>query len=345
MKTRKMQKGGSVRIVGHGLRHPWGRVGPSGRAGGRLAVAGALALSLILIPGTSSASGQARDEAPECRCVDPQGNEIENCTCLRMPRMEEVAPRLAFTLGGGPRLGISVRAGPISADDADGAVVDEVLDGGPADEAGLRAGDVITHVAGRSLSQPLSSDQERRIDLDRSVPAQRLRVLVRELEPGQEVEVRYLRDGESRSATVEVRELWDLRGAAPRGRWRWDQERFRDEMARFGERLGDIHVLRGPGSRLLVPGTGRAAGLELVELNPALGRYFGVEEGVLVTDVSPSSTLGLQSGDVVLEVGDRRVTTPDRLRRILASYGEDEEIRLRIVREGEERLLTAPSHE
>jgi S1-C subfamily serine protease len=62
-----------------------------------------------------------------------------------------------------------------------------VTPGGPADGAGLRAGDVITGVDGAPVSDP--------DDVSRLVSA---------LEPGDEVEVEVTRDGETRTFDVEL---------------------------------------------------------------------------------------------------------------------------------------------
>lgn len=357
-----------------------------------------VATGLMLALAAAPAPATAQDEEPECRCVDRDGNEIEDCRCLRaerlegleprlerMPRLEglerhleALAPRIAVFGDRRARLGITIRVAEPSASDSDGAEVSDVLEGGPADEAGIRAGDVITHLDGRSLAEPLSAEHERGLDLDAAIPAQRLLVLARELEPGESVEIRYLRDGRPQTTMVEARDLseaWSVRvpdARAPewdRERMREAGERMRDEMERLRNRSwswrfredpegtsifrfrgddpdrGDVHVLPGPGARSFFGGSGTAAGLELVEVGPALGAYFDVEEGVLVTAVGASSTLGLEPGDVVLAVGEREVRTPDRLRRILSSYTEDEEIELRIVRNGEERVVTAPMRE
>ena len=78
------------------------------------------------------------------------------------------------------------------------------------------------------------------------------------------------------------------------------------------------------------------AGAALEDLNPKLGEYFGTSDGVLVTDVDEDSTLGLEPGDVILEVGGREATDAGRVRRILASYEDDETITLRIMRQKRE---------
>jgi serine protease Do len=77
-------------------------------------------------------------------------------------------------------------------------------------------------------------------------------------------------------------------------------------------------------------------GLELIELNEGLGDYFGTSEGVLVTGLDEDSTLGLRPGDVILRVGDRDVTTPDRVLRLLGTYEDGEEVTFRVRRNGSE---------
>lgn len=329
----------------------------------------ALMLTLGTVPAQLSAqAAQSPRDAESCRCVDRDGNEIERCTCFRAPNVE-------MLLGGAgwaqarPRLGISLDPNQSARRDAEGVLVTEVMDEGPADDAGLRRGDLITAIDGRSVFEPLPGHRETLFDLDRSVPVQRLTALLEELEEGQQVEIEYLRDGERRTTTIVAEELstsWGSGIAIPR----FDADRLRGQLRGFSDvpmpppavfefrREGrdrmdrdddvawhfqsrpraDVRVFGGNGAFVL--GHGPAQGLELVELNPALGAYFGAEAGVLVADVSEGSALGLLPGDVVLRIGDRDVETPDRLRRVLASYTPDEEIRFLVRRDGREIEVT-----
>lgn len=249
-----------------------------------------------------------------------------------------------FALGQGrPRLGINVSTEQTSELDARGAEVTNVLEDGPAWNAGIRQGDIITEIDGQSLFAPLPGDREDDFDLDQSIPVQRLLALARELEPGEEVEVTYLRGGEERSATVTAE---DLAGQSFQYMPGFDTERLRDQLRGLNQDLprfqwqgavpgdADVRILRGglffDGARF-----GRY-GLELVELNAGLGQYFGTEQGTLVVNVSEDSALGLQPGDVILRIGDRAADTPDRVLRILGSYGDDEDIPIHIRRNGRE---------
>jgi S1-C subfamily serine protease len=269
-----------------------------------------------------------------------------------MPRLD-----MAFApFGARPRLGISVSTDQEGTVDAQGARVTSVLDDGPAAEAGLQEGDIITRVGGQSLLQPLDADVEEDFDLDVSLPVQRLLSIARGLEAGEQVEIEYLRGGERLTATVEAQELSARSFAYAYGfdpeRIRVDAERLREQARAMAEsaRAWEFQW-RGPdaprppgapevgffgGGGLIGPLGSSRYGLELIELNEGLGTYFGASEGVLVTEVDEDSTLGLRAGDVILRVGDRDVDTPDRMLRLLGTYEDGEEVTFRIRRNGSE---------
>lgn len=344
------------------------------------ALGAALALGTLALAGapTPSQSQETRPrvrvERDACRCVDRDGNPIENCHCFSFPDVERVWTGALADLVSRPRLGVTLASRP--EDDTRGATIDDVMEDGPAEEAGIRAGDVITRVGGKSLLEPLGREQERRFDEDGSLPAQRLMALVREIEPGDDVAVEYLRDGERRTVTVKARELSTWAVPVIPGELRGRLEALRSPsgevrvFGREGDRLlswGDSGraprvLMRAPspnaapfiasrddgvlrtcpstgergGAVVWAFGDGCLGGLRTVELNPGLAGYFGTEAGVLVADVHEDSRLGLQPGDVILAVGDREVDSPDRLRRVLGSYAADETVTLRIRRQNRE---------
>ena len=261
------------------------------------------------------------------------------------------------------RLGLHLDPGQSRRFDGDGALIMGVMRDSPAEDAGLQEGDVITVFEGHVLTIPLAdSDVERDFDLDQSLPAQRLLALARDLEPGQTVELRYLRDGANNTVSVEAQDfefprvrtfsqapdvLW---GRGWGGNWSggWDGNafsRFRgdhdldidmaDRIRDLGNRLEDL-TIAVPGGWSYSFGVTSVEGVEFIDLNPELGEYFGAESGVLVVDVDEESTLGLMAGDVVLAVGAREADTVSRVLRLIRSYEEDEPIRFRIIRQRSE---------
>ena len=241
--------------------------------------------------------------------------------------------------------------------DSDGALITGVMRDSPAEDVGLQEGDVVTVFEGQVLTIPLpDSDLERDFDQDESLPAQRLLALASDLEPGQTVEIRYLRDGANNTVSVEAEDFEFPRvrtfGAGPGGvfgvgpeagiwRLRLDDDfgvDLEERMRGLGDRLRtlDVGVPGVPGAYAFSYGVTSTQGVEFIELNPELGEYFGSDTGVLVVEVDEESTLGLMAGDVVLAVGDRETDTVGRVLRLIRTYEEDEPIRFRVIRRGSE---------
>lgn len=82
-------------------------------------------------------------------------------------------------------------------------------------------------------------------------------------------------------------------------------------------------------------------GLELAELNPGLGQYFGVNRGVLVVNIREQSIPGLRPGDVILSCGEREVTSPRQVMHILMSYEKGEKISMAVQRNKRKKIITA----
>ena len=235
------------------------------------------------------------------------------------------------------RLGIKVNLRPRETDSI-GAFVDAVTPGGPADEAGIRSGDLITRLDGKSVlagGAAEGGDRQRQ-----SLPGLRLIELAARLEPGDTVPVEYRRGKERRTASVVTADEPDL---VTRDGERFSF-RFRGPEAVGGRGVMPPEVMR----RLEVDGphwqffSGSPLGrLELAPLNPDLGRYFGTDEGVLVISAPGDSTLGLKGGDVVLRVDGREPSSPSHLLRILRSYEAGETFKLDIMRDRRRETVTA----
>jgi serine protease Do len=156
-------------------------------------------------------------------------------------------------------LGVSIQevshelADQFDAPDTDGALVSDVVKDSPAEEAQFQRGDIIREFDGRLIKNPT-----------------KLRGYVAETLPGTKVEVQVLRDGQSKTLTVEIGEM-------PK------------HLASSGTRrtVGEDHAL---------------SGLTLKPVPP--DQAYG-DKGVLVSGVdreSRAARAGIRKGDIILEI-------------------------------------------
>jgi len=82
-----------------------------------------------------------------------------------------------------------------------------------------------------------------------------------------------------------------------------------------------------------------ARGLKLAEIDPALGEYFKTDRGVLVLKAKDDNELKLESGDVVLQIGDTEVNSPAEFMRALRGFHSGDELEIDIKRKRKDRTL------
>ena len=230
----------------------------------------------------------------------------------------------AFTDNRG-RIGVIVDTRADAAGDKVGARIEAITPGGPAEKAGLKAGDVITRFNNTALAGAEAEGDED------SGPGKKLIDLARRLEPGDTVQVEYRRGNDSRKATMVAEDL---------GNRMWS-----GSMEMPGE-LGDImmegmpkmHI--GPGNEFEFAFGSPWGGIELVKLNADLGDYFGTRDGVLVVKAPEDSSLALKGGDVIVSIGGRKPTSPEQAMRILRSYDIGETVTLDVLRKQKHVTVT-----
>jgi len=244
-----------------------------------------------------------------------------------------------------PRLGISLRGDQEEGVTRQGARIADVLEGGPAERAGLQEGDIVTALDGISLLIPLlDPEEERTIGPDEAPPVARLLALARALEPGDSVRVEYLRDGVPGSTTVVTDDRWGAMTWGAPGETAWSFPRDGEGALRLEgltrelPRIRTLAAMGGCGGTWGF-GPGCVQGVQLVALNPGLGEYFGTARGVLVVEAPDDSSLALRAGDVILRIGDREVEEPRDVQRILGSYRSGEEVEFQILRERRETAV------
>ena len=216
--------------------------------------------------------------------------------------------------------------------DSLGAKLSGVTPGGPADEVGLKAGDIIVSANGTSLGR-----KDRRGD----APNQKLVAAINELKDGDTLRVEYLRDGKRASAKVVVRKL--------------EPESYAYSVFSPDSNEIRLNVTSPELAWNFEPGEGRYRfspdlistfmpfrwfNMELVELNPGLGSYFGTTEGLLVVRAPDDANLGLKSGDVILSIDGRAPTSPAHALRIMRSYNPGESMKIDIMRDKKKQTVT-----
>jgi S1-C subfamily serine protease len=233
------------------------------------------------------------------------------------------------------RLGLKVN---LRARDTDsiGAYVDAVTPNGPAAKAGIRSGDIVTRLNGRSVLDGGQAEADRERE---SLPGLRLIELAAGLEPNDTIAVELRRGRERKTVSVVTADEPNVmfRGR-PEGRA--FAFRYRPDGGRiaipFGD--GDFEGRFGGATAFLY---GSPLGdLVLAPLNSDLGQYFGATNGVLVISAPKDAQLGLKGGDVVLAIDGRKPESPSHLLRILRSYEDGETFKVDILRNRKRETVT-----
>ena len=284
--------------------------------------------TLLVVSAALLLGGQAVAQTDNQRMREVQAREAEAEQAMREAerQLEEAARRIAElsnerlgVLGEAerwamfktdrPRLGVNIDSdkgeGPV-----EGVGILSVTPGSAADEAGLRAGDVITAVNGEALAAESTYDA-----------AMILLEFMNGVEEGDKLDIEYLRDGRVGSIEVEPR-VMDVHK--------------RVYANREGVMMPKIAIAPGEAQTYSFSFGGWRGGwgdMELVELNEGLGRYFGTDKGLLVISAPKSDAFQLKDGDVIQSIDGRDPTSVSHCMRILTSYQPGETLKLAIMRD------------
>jgi len=86
-------------------------------------------------------------------------------------------------------------------------------------------------------------------------------------------------------------------------------------------------------------------GITVQNVNAQLAFQLGLDisAGVLVTMVQeggPAAQAGIRQGDVIVEVNDQRTEDIDKLRHLIAKASPGSRVRIKLIRDREERVLS-----
>jgi serine protease Do len=188
-----------------------------------------------------------------------------------------------------------------------GALVQNVVPGGPAAKGGMQAGDVVVSLNGKAVD---SSGQ-----LTRGVAL---------VPPGQEVKLVVLRKGgKKEQLSFKVAQRPDDEAVAARGGG--DEGGKKEQPSNKSPKLG----------------------LSLSPITPEIARQLGVgaDEGVAVTDVvdgGPAERAGVRPGDVMIEVNRQPVKKVDDVANAIGKMKEGDMALLRLRRGDSTRFVAVP---
>ncbi|MFO7820693.1 MAG: PDZ domain-containing protein [Lentisphaeria bacterium] len=89
-------------------------------------------------------------------------------------------------------------------------------------------------------------------------------------------------------------------------------------------------------------------GIAMQPLTQDLKDQFGVENGVLVSDVmqdDPAQKAGVEAGDIIVKVGKKQVDSPHDLQFAILKYGPGEEIPITLIRDGNKKTVNVTARE
>jgi S1-C subfamily serine protease len=222
-----------------------------------------------------------------------------------------------------------------------GLQVGAVTPGGPAERAGLQAGDTITAVDGQPVgSLDVASEAALRearagkpieLTVDREGMSHMIRVTPERMQPQDwQATVRAAQEA-ARQATASVQ--------SPEFR-RQLQHSIDAAMKSAADAIKDASVASAAAVRAGRDSRAWGAilspwwGLNLAPLNPGLGSYFGTDRGVLVLSRDDRRFPGLQAGDVITAVDRASVMQPEDVLRNLRGSKGDRRVRMTIHRHG-----------
>lgn len=205
-------------------------------------------------------------------------------------------------------------------DVAEGALITGVVDGSPADKAGLADGDVVV-----------------RFDGERVRDTRDLRRLVRAAEPGDKATVVIVSNGKEKDVTVIVGSAAD----APKVARGLDRLLLRNEG---GGDAPEVWSLETDKLMRRYHAPRAYLGVSLLDLSEQLGEYFGAGEGkgALVEKVesdSPAEKAGLRAGDVIIAMDGKRIKSYEDVTEFLADADPGDAARVTVLRDRQETTL------
>ncbi|MGH7532070.1 MAG: PDZ domain-containing protein [Gemmatimonadales bacterium] len=264
-----------------------------------------------------------------------------------------------ITVSGRGRIGVVVDMRPGS-NDSIGATVQSVTPGGPAAKAGIQGGDIITKLKGTALVDRSArrSTPDDDGSAPRSQPGLKLLDLASGLSAGDTVAVEFRRGKERKTVQLVTSPAdeamsYSVSGdtgmpfafrVAPGGAFRYGFQMPEAGDLPLSGNFSPDQMLPMMRNQVFFRVGSPLGDMEFAPMNPGLGHYFGVTDGILVLSVPDSAPLALKAGDVILTVGDRKPNTVSKLLGILQTYDDGESVTLDVMRDHKHVTVTGKAN-
>ena len=230
-----------------------------------------------------------------------------------------------------------------------------VIDGSGAQEAGLKAGDIIKFMGDKDLTVSNGDNLKKQINKTKR-------------EVGDMVDLEVDRDGELVYMSVEARKnnsvdmVMDIKLDGDHNNFSWVEDlkgvtstaggknvkvmvmngdmgsltNFDNVDVNIPEMLGNMNIFIHDGNS-----TSKLLGKnhEMSALSEGLESYFDTKGGVLIMHVSPDNVFGLKDGDVVKSIAGVNVETPKDVIKQLLKADKQENLKMKIVRHKRNKTL------
>ena len=192
----------------------------------------------------------------------------------------------------------------------------QVVENSPADKAGIRKGDIIKKINGKTIKN--TGDVVK---------------IVRGFKPEQKVKMELTRRNKSQAVLVVIGELEKVKRMAS---WSYKFPSTRGADVPFPEYRESLPVLENFVYRI---GGSRILGVEAAPLTPELAKEFSVEHGtgLMVTRVHKATIAekaGLRPADIIVKVDNQRINNNNDLRKVLDELEDNEAVLVELYRKG-----------
>lgn len=201
-----------------------------------------------------------------------------------------------------------------------GALIDGLVEGSAAQEAALKEGDVIVGVNGKEITSE-----------------KQLKEVISSFEVGEEVNVKYLRDGKKASQKVRLGQSKDMvvfnHGFGPKGsgefffEGEFDEDAFQEQM----EKLKDMNI----DFDFDLDFNDDAA---FLGVTPGEKTDAGVSIGKVITG-SSAEKMGLRSGDIITKLDGRSIEHFDDLAEVIKAKKAGDTVAVEYLRDGKKGKL------